>query len=62
MDKCTNGKWRPSRMQKGLGNGEVKRKFHSYGLVTHERIEMKGNDLLMDKQQQVHETQEEDDK
>jgi hypothetical protein len=49
-------------MQKGLGNGEVKRKFHSYGLVTHERIEMKGNDLLMDKQQQVHETQEEDDK
>jgi hypothetical protein len=49
-------------MQKGRGNGEVKRKFHFYGLTQPVRKGIKVNDSHMDNQQQVRGIQEEEDK
>ena len=60
MDRCTDGRWTHSRMQRNQESGEVRRRYHYFGHALLKRKERKN--LVMDNQQQVQEIQEEKDK
>ena len=60
MDRCTDGRWTHSKMQRRVGSGEVRRRYHSFGHAL-QRKTKKENNLIMDNLQQVQEIQEEKD-
>ena len=60
MDRCTDGRWTHSRMQRNQESGEVRKRYHSFGHAL-QRKTKKENNLIMDNLQQVQEIQEEKD-